>query len=42
MRTVLRWSTTTEEASVAAKKMTPVHPGEILMEEFLEPLGISQ
>jgi addiction module HigA family antidote len=26
-----------------AKKMTdPIHPGEILMEEFLEPLGISQ
>ena len=22
--------------------MTPNHPGEILMEEFLEPLGISQ
>jgi addiction module HigA family antidote len=22
--------------------MAPVHPGEILMEEFLEPLGISQ
>ena len=22
--------------------MTPVHPGEILLEEFLEPLGISQ
>lgn len=25
-----------------AKKMAPVHPGEILMEEFLLPLGISQ
>ena len=23
-------------------KMPPVHPGEILMEEFLAPLGISQ
>jgi addiction module HigA family antidote len=22
--------------------MAPVHPGEILMEEFLEPMGISQ
>jgi addiction module HigA family antidote len=22
--------------------MEPIHPGEILMEEFLEPLGISQ
>jgi addiction module HigA family antidote len=27
---------------MAAQKMAPVHPGEILMEEFLEPLGISQ
>lgn len=27
---------------MAAKKMAPVHPGEILMEEFLELLGISQ
>jgi len=24
------------------KKITPVHPGEILMEDFLTPLGISQ
>ena len=24
------------------KRMAPVHPGEILMEEFLKPLGISQ
>jgi addiction module HigA family antidote len=24
------------------KRMPPVHPGEILMEEFLKPLGISQ
>jgi addiction module HigA family antidote len=27
---------------MAARKMAPVHPGEILMEEFLLPLGISQ
>ena len=27
---------------MAAQKMAPIHPGEILMEEFLEPLGISQ
>ncbi len=27
---------------MAAKKMAPVHPGEILLLEFLEPLGISQ
>ena len=24
------------------KKMEPVHPGEILLEEFLKPLGLSQ
>jgi addiction module HigA family antidote len=25
-----------------AKKLDPIHPGEILLEEFLEPMGISQ
>lgn len=25
-----------------AKRLTPIHPGEILIEEFLKPLGISQ
>jgi antitoxin HigA-1 len=24
------------------EKLTPVHPGEILLEEFLKPLGLSQ
>jgi addiction module HigA family antidote len=24
------------------KKMTPTHPGEILLEEFLGPMGVSQ
>lgn len=24
------------------KKLAPVHPGEILMEEFLKPMGLSQ
>ncbi len=24
------------------KKLPPIHPGEILMEEFLEPMGLSQ
>jgi addiction module HigA family antidote len=24
------------------KKIQPIHPGEILMEEFLDPLGLSQ
>ena len=27
---------------MASKKLPPIHPGEILMEEFLEPLGITQ
>jgi len=27
---------------MAAKKMPPIHPGEILLEEYLLPLGISQ
>ena len=25
-----------------ARKLDPIHPGEILLEEFLKPLGISQ
>lgn len=27
---------------MAHKKLPPIHPGEILLEEFLEPMGISQ
>ncbi len=27
---------------MTAKKLPPVHPGEILLVEFLEPLGVSQ
>jgi addiction module HigA family antidote len=27
---------------MASKKLPPIHPGEILLEEFLEPMGISQ
>lgn len=27
---------------MASRKLKPVHPGEILAEEFLNPLGISQ
>jgi antitoxin HigA-1 len=30
------------EGSFAMPKMNPIHPGEILREEFLEPMGISQ
>lgn len=25
-----------------AKKLSPIHPGEILLEEFLKPMGITQ
>lgn len=27
---------------MSAKKLPPIHPGEILLLEFLEPLGVSQ
>ena len=27
---------------MALKKLAPVHPGEVLMEEFLGPMGLSQ
>ncbi|MBI4380077.1 MAG: HigA family addiction module antidote protein [candidate division NC10 bacterium] len=27
---------------MAARKLSPVHPGEVLQEEFLKPLGVSQ
>jgi addiction module HigA family antidote len=27
---------------MAKKKTSPIHPGEILKEEFLDPLGVSQ
>ena len=29
-------------APVVKRKLSPIHPGEILLEEFLKPLGISQ
>ncbi len=27
---------------MTARKMAPLHPGEVLLEEFMRPLGISQ
>lgn len=27
---------------MAHRKLAPVHPGEVLLEEYLEPLGLSQ
>lgn len=33
---------TTKESEMPQKKLDPIHPGEILLEEFLRPLEISQ
>ncbi len=35
-------SITTEEESMDDRKLPPIHPGEILLEEFLKPFGVSQ
>lgn len=38
-----RFSTTTRRrGSPRAARFSPVHPGEVLLEEFLKPLGLSQ
>lgn len=29
-------------ARVRSKRLTPIHPGEVLQAEFLEPLGLTQ
>ena len=42
MRTTSRSSTTTRARRVASKRLPPTLPGEILLEEFLRPLNISQ
>jgi addiction module HigA family antidote len=31
-----------KKRKVASTQMSPVHPGEILLEEFMKPLGLSQ
>jgi antitoxin HigA-1 len=31
-----------EDKTMTSQKLPPVHPGEILLEEYLRPLGISQ
>lgn len=33
---------TPEEALMRKREIEPIHPGQILLEEFLKPLGISQ
>jgi addiction module HigA family antidote len=40
--TTLRFWTITEAYSMSPRNDAPVHPGEILLEEFLVPMGISQ
>jgi antitoxin HigA-1 len=43
MRTTSRSSTTTErKRRTNATRLPPVHPGEVLLEEFLKPMDISQ
>lgn len=37
-----RFSTTTDSNGANDDRLPPVHPGEILLEEFLHPLGLSQ
>src|SRR6185369_3367372 len=32
----------TKRKTATERRMPPVHPGEILMEEFLKPLGLTQ
>jgi antitoxin HigA-1 len=41
MRTTSRSSIITEEIVMAKKLLDPIPPGEILLEEFMRPLGVS-
>ena len=41
MRTELKSSTTTETELEEGALMPPLHPGEMLREEFMKPLGLS-
>ena len=42
MRSTSRLSTTTEDTmSKRPKLLEPIHPGEVLMEEFMRPMGVS-
>jgi antitoxin HigA-1 len=34
--------TTNKKSRTSAGRLPPVHPGEVLLEEFLKPMGISQ
>jgi len=35
-------TTTSRSAGARSARIAPVHPGEVLLEEFLKPLGLSQ
>jgi addiction module HigA family antidote len=37
-----KWNFQLEEKMNPKKKLAPVHPGEVLLEEFTKPLGLSQ
>ena len=36
------WITIEKVVEMTKRKLPPIHPGEILLEEFLKPLGLSQ
>jgi len=38
----MTWRSWTTTEPNMARKLAPIHPGEILLTEFLEPLGLSQ
>jgi addiction module HigA family antidote len=44
MATPMTWrsSTIIRSSKMSKRKISPIHPGEVLMEEFLKPMGISQ
>ena len=39
---MLRLWITTDERKMMDKTLSPIHPGEILLEDFMKPLGLSQ
>ncbi len=42
MLTTLKSVTTTDEVNPMTTKLNPIHPGEVLLCDLMEPLGISQ
>ncbi len=39
---MLRLLTTMDEVKMMEETLSPIHPGEILLEDFMKPLGLSQ